>query len=239
MNQIFLIRHAESLFNASADKKRGVNSTFIDSKLTLNGINQAKIASKIIANLKLNRIYVSPLFRCLQTAFLLFSEHPESNSIIIFIHPLITESLNSISNFTYSISESKKIFNKNTKPKFDWSIFDEYVRKNFINENLFFFNNIDGISNKKEIYDKLIFNINNNNFEEIKVIFSKIIGNRFEMRVEIESKKNLEKRVNEFKLFLEEQVKKFNILIIGHSAFFKKLIGKEKILNCELIEFKV
>lgn len=239
MNKLFIIRHGQSFFNECKDINRGINPLFIDSKLTIKGINQAKNISNKFKELKFNAIFVSPLYRCLQTAFYIFENHHDAKSINIYVHPLITEISNSISNFTYSISESKKIFNKNTCPKFDWHFFDEYIEKKNLNENLFFFNNIDGLINKKDIYENILNNLNKNNIKEIKDIYSKIMIDKFNSGNKLESMEFLKNRVIEFKNFLKETMKNKNILLISHSAFLKQLTGKEKIINCELIELNI
>ena len=169
----------------------------------------------------------------------IFENHRNKKSITLYVHPLITEISNSISNFTYSIKESKQLFNINSFPKFNWDIFDEYVERKKINENLFFFHNIDGLINKKDIYNIILKNLTINNIKKIEDIYSKIMIDKFNNGSQLESIDHLNKRIIKFKKYLKQNMQNKNILIISHSAFIKKLTGKEKIMNCELNELNI
>lgn len=93
--KIYVIRHAQSLYNsAKNDKKlskiRDSDIRFIDACLSEKGEIQCKENKMHLPNLK--QILVSPLRRTLQTAYLLFKDHPDFKDIEVIIYPNIRES---------------------------------------------------------------------------------------------------------------------------------------------------
>lgn len=61
---IYLLRHGETSYNADGNKYCGRT----DIPLTEKGIKQAEAARKILENVKISKVYSSPLQRALQTA---------------------------------------------------------------------------------------------------------------------------------------------------------------------------
>ena len=143
--KIIFIRHGETNYNTDFTKK-GIkikyDLTYIDGHLNSTGERQAINASKKYTLLDIEDVYVSPLFRTLQTANLLFKNHPNKKNIIIHVHPLLTEVVSSVNNFTWDIESTKKIFNINSEIKVDWSLFDNEF-KTPEERNFFYLNYID------------------------------------------------------------------------------------------------
>jgi broad specificity phosphatase PhoE len=61
------------------------------------GVQQCDEASKLAGQLvNLKTIFVSPLRRALQTAYLLFKEHPNFLSLRFVVHPLLRENMHTV-----------------------------------------------------------------------------------------------------------------------------------------------
>ena len=96
--KFLFIRHGQTSFNKAMSEKgiKKVKSDpkFLDPELTKEGIEEGKKFSKNYENYNIEQIYVSPLYRTLQSAYFLFKNHPQKNEIIIKVHPLICEITN-------------------------------------------------------------------------------------------------------------------------------------------------
>jgi broad specificity phosphatase PhoE len=68
---IFLVRHAQSEFNATF-KRGDADPMIFDAPLSPLGREQAKAARKSVRELEITRVIVSPMTRALQTASILF-----------------------------------------------------------------------------------------------------------------------------------------------------------------------
>ena len=125
--KIIFIRHGETDYNIDFSKKGAKikgDIHYIDGHLNSTGERQAINSSKNFKLLNIEDVYVSPLYRTLQSATLFFKYHPNKKNITIHVHPLLTEVVSSVNNFTCDIEGTKKIFNMNSEIKVDWSIFD-------------------------------------------------------------------------------------------------------------------
>jgi broad specificity phosphatase PhoE len=96
----YLVRHAESGMNAAKTLAKGredleiVNSykfgtQYMDAELTDKGKEQAHNIVAEFRDLPICKVFVSPLRRALQTAQILFSEHPLSPQVIV--HPSLSK----------------------------------------------------------------------------------------------------------------------------------------------------
>ena len=66
--KFLFIRHGQTLCNSDKNyKERKFNSNYIDSHLSKKGIKQSKELKNIIKNMNIECIYVSPLYRSLET----------------------------------------------------------------------------------------------------------------------------------------------------------------------------
>jgi len=233
--KIIFIRHGETNYNIDYNKKgfkiKG-DMDYLDGHLNSMGEQQALNASKIISSLNVEDVYVSPLFRALQTSTLIFKNHPNKDNITIHVHPLLTEIVSSMNNFLGDIDYTKKIFNMDSEIKVDWQIFDDEF-KTKEEQNFYYINYIDLLpANKMELIKK---NLNeswgNKKGKEILVELGKNII-EFKMQ-RLESLNHMFQRSVSFKKFLNEKYKESmgdsnkKIFIISHSCFGQIFTSKE------------
>ena len=138
LNGKFLfIRHGQTICNSDKNyKERKINENYIDSHLSEKGIKQTKKLKEKLDKLDIEAIYVSPLYRSLETAKYLIEDINYKGEIII--HPLISECPNCIDDFIFDINETKKDFDNSN---INWNVFDEYIKKYGKWEPNFYYNN--------------------------------------------------------------------------------------------------
>ena len=112
--KFLFMRHGQTWFNKKrGDDSRRYNPEFCDAHLTDEGIEQIKSRQKSINTLNLEKVYVSPYYRALQTVTLALENYPSLNEIKVFVHPKICEIVLNIQDFFLDIKETKKDFNMN------------------------------------------------------------------------------------------------------------------------------
>ena len=223
------MRHAKTNFNSDHEKLRQINISYIDCHLSQKGIQQIISKQNIINNLSIEKVYVSPFYRALQTAYILLQNHPNLNKIPIIVHPKIAEIGGCTHDFILDIKQNKADFNSNSKVKFNWNIFDEYIRRIKYDENFFYFEEYDNLEKdiKNEIYNNLRELYENNKNESFQKALEKLATFRIENRKKFESIRHEYNRFLEFKNYLNKEhqstIKNKNkkILIISHSSFIK------------------
>ena len=143
----------------------------------------------------------------------------------MIVHPLLTEVISSMNNFTDNIEEKRKIYNENSEIKVDWSIFDEEF-KTKEEQNFYYMKYVNLLP--KEKYD----NIKNKMYNSYKAgkmkesisELGKIIS---ELKMKrIESLDHLFDRTIKFKEYLKDKYNK-KIIIISHSCFGQLFTSKE------------
>jgi broad specificity phosphatase PhoE len=230
LNGKFLfMRHAKTNFNSDHEKLRQINISYIDCHLSQKGIQQIISKQNIINNLSIEKVYVSPFYRALQTAYILLENHPNLSKIPIIVHPKIAEIGGCTHDFILDIKQNKADFNSNSKVKFNWNIFDEYIRRIKYDENFFYFEEYDNLEKdiKNEIYNNLRELYENNKSELFQKALEKLATFRIENRKKFESIRHEYNRFLEFKNYLNKEhqstIKNKNkkILIISHSSFIK------------------
>ena len=230
LNGKFLfMRHGKTNFNSDHEKNRQINISYIDCHLSQKGIQQVKAKQNLINNLSIEKVYVSPFYRALETAEILLENHPNLNNIPIIVHPKIAEIGGCTHDFIFDIKKNKHDFNLNSKVKFNWDIFDEYIRKIKYDENFFYFEEYDNIKEdiKNEIYNNLRELYDNNKKELYQQELEKFAMLRIQCKKKFESVQHEYNRFLEFKnnLNIEHNLslsdKSQKILIISHSSFIK------------------
>lgn len=226
------IRHGQTKYNhdsSSANKKIiKTNPDYLDSRLSQKGVEQAKHITTTVNALDIEEVFVSPLYRALQTVTLLLENHPQVKDITVKVHPLITETVSGVHDFAKNIQQSKKDFNMSSKVKIDWSLFDE-IFKDEKHQDMYFLDYIDALTDKQkeEIFSKL-----NNTYTTHKKDFPKALGLLSKYGVDLglprlETLTHLFKRNLEFKQFLKDKFSSTmsnvnkKVLIITHSSFTK------------------
>ena len=233
--KIIFIRHGETDYNIDFSKKGAKikgDIHYIDGHLNSTGERQAINSSKNFKLLNIEDVYVSPLYRTLQSATLFFKYHPNKKNITIHVHPLLTEVVSSVNNFTCDIEGTKKIFNMNSEIKVDWSIFDNEF-KTPQEQNFFFFNYIDLLPKEKneEMKKKLYDSFGTDKVKQSVGELGKLIVDLKMKR--LESLNHLFKRAVSFKVFLHEKYKSSmknknkKIFIVSHSCFGQMFTTKE------------
>lgn len=260
------IRHGQTTYNQNSTihNKKSIKcqKEYIDCALSEKGVEQAKNLSKKLNAIQIEKVFVSPLKRALQTTFYALENHPNIDNIVVTIHPLITETVSGVHDFTFDTDKKKKEFNMETKVKFDWSLYDK-IFPTKQDQDFFFFNYVDLLNKKKlekakeELYTlDSKENVDQNLIAEKVAHFSKI-GVEAGLR-RMESLKHMFNRGIEFKKFLLD--KKFDsdtdkkVIVITHSAFIKMNTSNEayslevikdfpadsyKMENCEAISMHI
>lgn len=91
---------------------------YIDTPLHEIGEEQARNSARHLIDQNVHTVFVSPLFRTLRTAELLFENHPNKANIKFIVCPEITEGI------SFSCSFAPNAFSEETKkafPNFDFS----------------------------------------------------------------------------------------------------------------------
>lgn len=91
---------------------------YLDCKLNEDGIKQSLNLSNKLNKLKIEKIYCSPLRRCLETALYSLSSHPQNKELEIIIVPLLCEGIHTIHDGSINILEKieyYKDFNSHNK----------------------------------------------------------------------------------------------------------------------------
>ena len=231
--KFLFIRHGQTICNSDKKyKERKFNPDYIDSHLSDKGIVQTKKLKKILNNLNIEAIYVSPLYRSLETAKYILEENPNYKGQII-VHPLIIECPNCIDDFIYDIKQTKNDFKD---LNINWDIFNQYTNKKW-NENFYYFEYFNRMDENQKLdkFNKLlnIYNKGDMNNYKIEMVneFPRMIFNEQSLQP-FESFKHVYSRFLEFKNFLVERHKKTlneidkKILVITHGDFLGVITNK-------------
>lgn len=127
-NRVYLVRHAQSEYNeainlAKQDPSPGLAAQVkldplnIDSPLTEKGRMQALSLRDTVRNLAIVKVFVSPMRRTLQTAQILFEEHPNCPEVTVL--PLLTEQVKSATGISLGVLSHQF-------PEFRWNLMPDY-----------------------------------------------------------------------------------------------------------------
>ena len=239
--KFLFMRHGQTWYNRSTDLTRRYNPDLCDAHLSDEGINQIKSIQEIINKLNLEKIYVSPYYRALQTVTIALENYPRLKDIIIIVHPKISEVVCGAHDIIFDIKKTKKDFNMDSKVKIDWSYFDKYVKGSNYEENFFYFENIDLLDEKekneeycklKKLYDE------NDAKESYKKELKRFLKEKSKINFKYESLRHPYKRFEEFKEYLINEHKDTlndnnkKILCVSHNIFISTaIIPKEELYN--------
>ena len=223
--KFLFMRQSETIFNQDPDPDRILNSRYIDSELSEEGIKQAKLAQSELNKLKIKEVYVSPYYRALQTTSICLEKHPNINNISVIVHPLLSEIEGNTHDFIYDIKKNKKNFSNNSIVKFDWSVFDEYIKQIKYDENFFYFNefNMMDIQTKDKFYKNLKNYYENGKKSFFEKELEKLAVYRVQSGIRFESLKHEYERFLNFSNYLSNKFKdslddkENKILTISHS----------------------
>lgn len=239
--KFLFMRHGQTWYNRNTDLSKRYNPDLCDAHLSDEGINQIKSIQEIINKLNLEKVYVSPYYRALQTATIALENHPNLEKIKIIVHPKISEVVCGAHDFIFDIKKTKKDFNMNSKVKIDWSYFDKYVKTSNYEENFIYFENIDLLDEKekneeyfklKNLYDE------NDSKEGYKKELKRFLEEKNKIKFKYESLRHPYKRFEEFKEYLINEHKDTindnskKVLCISHNIFISTaIIPKQDLYN--------
>ncbi len=207
--KFLFIRHGQTFFNSlkptRGDFSKYHSTEFADVRLTEEGIEQAKSLQPTLNKLKIEKVYSSPFYRALQTAFYALENHPNLSNITVIVNPLAGEGFMAISDMLLDIKKTKEDFNMETKVKFDWSLFNEYIKEKIkLNENFYYFyyTSVFPKEEKKLIYDRLCEVYKDGKYEDINLLKQELLS------VVEKSRKSLD-RMERMKVVLKDITKIF------------------------------
>jgi len=103
-----------------------LNPELVDAPLSDTGVKQCLEASMRAASVAhLKTVFVSPLRRALQTAYLLFKEHPEFREIKFILTPLLRENMHTVCDIPQDIDDTLDYFEP-LFPNLDTSALEVY-----------------------------------------------------------------------------------------------------------------
>ena len=236
--KVLFMRHGETVFNRSKEFNKSTNPEYNDAHLSEDGIKQIISIQEEINKLSFERVYVSPYYRALQTVSIALERHPALKDLTVYVHPKISEVVCGTHDFIKVIKQTKKDFNMESKVKVDWSYFDKYIKEKNLDENFFYFENIDRIDEKakSEIYSKLTkLYYEQESKDEYKKELEKFYKESRKNFRRFESLQHAYNRFKDFKSFLKEEHKetinddKNKILCVSHSTFINTAIDPDVI----------
>lgn len=234
VGKVLYVRHGQTEFNyqmkiIGEDNVQTIPA-LIDSCLSPQGLESIKGAIDAISSLTFEAVYCSPLKRTLQTAFYLIENHPQREATVVYVHPLITEKVNGVHDYSFDIIKKKSEYNMESKVKFNWDIFDSYY-KDTIDQELFMFNNCPkDINEMNALIKKIRKSYLKGDKEQMRIAYGKMGGYLINNHLKtFESFENTFKRNICFKQYLLKKMtsdgsyekKNDKILVVTHSAFTK------------------
>ncbi len=115
--QVLYIRHGTTEYNkalvANPQNKESlrINEDYLDCSLSVEGRKDAILLRKVLEDINIKYIFVSPLLRCLETTEIVLKGHKNVNEITVFIHPFISEVISSCHDISANIKQKKETFN--------------------------------------------------------------------------------------------------------------------------------
>ena len=244
--KLLFMRHGQTQFNSDKDLlSRRTNPKYLDCKLSNIGIKQAKAKQRILNLLTLEKVYVSPFYRALQTLTYSLEKHPNKNNIIAIVTPYVSEIANCVNDYILDIKKTKKDFNMYSRIKIDWTYFEEYIRKSKYDENFYYFNNLDCFDeyDKNKTYYELKNFYDNGNIDKLKIGLTKMAELRFEKKKSFESLLNAQTRFIKFVNYIKIKHKntlgnkKQKIFVFSHSCFMNVATNMTKYKSKKIQKF--
>ena len=248
-NQIWLVRHAHSLFNMWDDWYEGrlkdsdltpAELTFassivdkfdfnlVDPYLSHIGVNQCIAAQHTINQLPIKYVLVSPIQRTLETATLLFEAHPNRAAIKFIVLPIIREIMANPDDIpVFTLSRFKDKYESHKDLHFDFSLVE-----NSRNRLLYFLETMD-----EEVRDRVMNEVYRSKEEDYVNIMLNVMREKWthcpQHNKKIESFGNGRKRGHQFAqwvtqdFMMENEVSGNEIMVVSHSVFLSHLVAQE------------
>jgi broad specificity phosphatase PhoE len=223
---ILYIRHGETYYNKGEPSglEANTNPDYLDCPLNETGKQQAEAVQQSLNKLKLKYVFSSPLMRCLETTYIALKTHPQRDSIVVIVHPLITEIVNCTHDFNVSFEDKKKLFNMESEVKFDWSYFESVYPEPKYRE-VYFLDYVDNVRPEDQAaYDEVKAELLEGNSKDKLIKLVKVLHNKKGQR-RFESIKSVFNRGLKFKQYLRDLLKDVQlegdekVLVFTHSTF--------------------
>ena len=230
MHKYIYIRHGETEFNERAllydYNAIKCNYAYLNCKLSPKGEMQSRELGKLIKHMNIEKVFVSPFKRTLQTASIMLQEY--TKDVCIYVHPLLSEVVDSVQSLCCNVQEMKSQYNMNSDVKVNWS---EYFDKEFTSvkeQDLFCIGKyyIDALSPKQ--HDKVITPIYKAYDKDGNTHIPQLLGNVVTYAKKsgikhLETIKHGYERAVTFKRFLKETFSNNDntVLIVTHKSYIK------------------
>ena len=225
---VYVIRHAESLYNKSLTLYKSLNKSkneilsldynaeMIDCLLSEEGVFQASKLSKVIEDLNINLIFCSPLRRAIMTLNLIYHNFQKNQYPVIYIHPIFRERLSTSSSISlYGTKEYQGIFDE--KFSYNLDLMKKYTNYWLLQEI------------NSQISNKIIRDSENDVEKMKKIILFELEQKALGKTEGIEPRKTDEIRAQSCHNFLRTIVNKNefrgNVLVVSHGHLLKQLVG--------------
>eukprot|EP00347_Sterkiella_histriomuscorum_P008388 403345286 len=239
-SKFIIIRHANSTFNLiwekTTDEIQHGNETpekyyeiirdtnLLDCPLSDLGIQQCNDSVRLANALPdVRTVFVSPLRRALQTAYLLFKDHENFDRIKFIVHPMLRENTHTVCDIPESLDQVKLEYQEKI-PHLDFSLIGSSLQDH--QKKLWYFHDY------QEPVRSLLLNrfANQSDTKNEKEIILEEIVKTYPGR--LEDAQNTYNRRETFKRFLVEYQRLHGksagqICIVGHSQFFSHLTATE------------
>ena len=232
------IRHGETEFNERALLHEyntiKCNCAYLNCKLSPKGETQSRELGELVKHMNIEKVFASPFKRALQTATAMLKEYCNSNNkeVIIYVHPLLGEVVDSVQSLCCNVQEMKDEYNMNSEVKVNWS---EYFDKEFTTikeQDLFCIGKyyIDALSAKQQTQlIAPIYTAYDKGQANIKELFGNVVKYARDSGIKhLETVKHGYERAVKFKQFLRESFHNNTnanidntVLIITHKSFIK------------------
>ena len=212
----------ESAFFKSTKDNFDIN--IIDAPLCELGRSQAKESQNLMMKIPIKYIICSPLERTLETAKILFENHPNKNKIEVIVNPMIRECLTCPDDIPkWTLKRLPGIYESYNEMKFNFSMM------NSMHPGLWFFDSVD--PELKEVVMKEIKVVGEDKYPEILIKLineKKKTGPKYHY---IESYQNCRKRAKIFldwlkELIKEKELKPNEVIVVSHMTFLQCLAAK-------------
>jgi broad specificity phosphatase PhoE len=223
-NAVYLIRHAESNYNAARKQNaaKGIDlqdykfhEDYIDTNITSEGFEQAKLTAELVKDINITYVVVSPLRRALITSREIFKNHKNKPKIVVW--PILREILSSSCDLPDNLETIKQEF-----PEVDFSEMDKFqdkeawILETFISDDL-----------KSELQEELDQSSGANKNETIRRYILEKMKESWPMSYE--SGNDVIERTKIAKKMLEDKLKELNnherLCIVGHSSFLRRFMA--------------
>ena len=195
------------------------DESLVDAKLTLEGVEQCRVAAKHAADIDFHKVYVSPLRRTMETAYHVFKDHPNFRKIEFVLEPTIREKIGISGDIPLSNNEWQRSYDLVYKEMFEGRLDLTRMHPLLKRSQPWYFESLlpetqKQVSSKLQVYFK----------GDYTGALIDIIHNTWPER--FESISNIKMRADNFRnrliqFDLQDAQRASKVGVVGHSVFFK------------------